>query len=59
MNSLLLELVLQQQQEEYEREGIQWEHIDYFDNMVICNLIGKYISFDPLLVVTKGIGSRH
>jgi hypothetical protein len=33
-------LVLQQQQEEYQREGIQWEHIDYFDNMVICNLIG-------------------
>jgi myosin-1 len=34
--------VLQQQQEEYQREGIQWEHIDYFDNMVICNLIGNH-----------------
>ena len=33
------ELVLQQEQEEYKREGIQWEHIDYFNNVVICQLI--------------------
>ena len=35
----LLELVLQQEQEEYKREGIQWEHIDYFNNVIICQLI--------------------
>ena len=26
-------------QEEYEREGIEWVHIDYFNNEVICKLI--------------------
>ena len=34
-------MVLQQEQEEYQREGIQWEHIDYFNNMVICQLIDQ------------------
>jgi myosin-1 len=42
VSDVFTELVLQQQQEEYQREGIQWEHIDYFDNMVICNLIGNH-----------------
>ena len=37
----LSELVLQQEQEEYKREGIQWEHIDYFNNVVICQLIDQ------------------
>lgn len=41
LQQLFIELVLQQQQEEYQREGIQWEHIDYFDNMIICNLIDQ------------------
>ena len=31
--------MLQQEQEEYQREGIQWEHIEYFNNVVICQLI--------------------
>ena len=26
-------------QAEYVREGIPWEHIDYFDNGIICKLI--------------------
>ena len=30
---------MQQEQEEYQREGIQWEHIDYFNNNIICQLI--------------------
>ena len=39
-NSIIFsELVLQQEQEEYQREGIQWEHIDYFNNNIICQLI--------------------
>ena len=38
---VFIELVLQQEQEEYQREGIQWEHIDYFNNMVICQLIDQ------------------
>ena len=35
------ELVLQQEQEEYQREGIQWEHIDYFNNFIICQLVDQ------------------
>ena len=41
LQQLFIELVLQQEQEEYKREGIQWEHIDYFNNMVICHLIDE------------------
>jgi myosin-1 len=37
----ILELVLQQEQEEYQREGIQWEHIDYFNNFIICQLVDQ------------------
>ena len=39
LQQLFIELVLQQEQEEYKREGIQWEHIEYFNNVVICQLI--------------------
>jgi len=41
LQQLFIELVLQQEQEEYKREGIQWEHIEYFDNVVICQLIDQ------------------
>lgn len=33
------ELVLKQEQEEYRREGIEWQHIDYFNNQIICDLV--------------------
>jgi myosin-1 len=36
---MILELVLKQEQEEYRREGIEWTHIDYFNNQVICDLV--------------------
>ena len=38
---IVIELVLQQEQEEYQREGIQWEHIDYFNNFIICQLVDQ------------------
>lgn len=28
-----------QEQEEYLREGIEWQNIDYFNNRVICELV--------------------
>ena len=34
LQQLFIELVLKQQQEEYEREGIEWVHVDYFNNEV-------------------------
>lgn len=39
LQQLFIELVLKQEQEEYMREGIQWEHVDYFNNQVICSLV--------------------
>ena len=31
-------------------EGIQWEHIEYFDNMTICQLIGNIEYFDNMTI---------
>lgn len=39
LQQLFIELVLKQEQEEYMREGIQWIHVDYFNNKVICDLV--------------------
>ncbi|KPM11723.1 hypothetical protein QR98_0102980 [Sarcoptes scabiei] len=39
LQQLFIELTLRQEQEEYHREKIEWEQIDYFDNQIICNLI--------------------
>ena len=36
---LFAELVLKQEQEEYLREGIAWQNIDYFNNQIICDLV--------------------
>ena len=41
LQQLFIELVLKQQQDEYEREGIEWVHIDYFNNHIICDLIDQ------------------
>ena len=34
LQQLFIELVLKQQQDEYRREGIEWVHIEYFNNQV-------------------------
>lgn len=39
LQQLFIELVLRQEQEEYNREGIEWTHIEYFNNQIICDLI--------------------
>ncbi|KAF7994644.1 hypothetical protein HCN44_004116 [Aphidius gifuensis] len=39
LQQLFIQLTLKSEQEEYLREGITWEHIDYFNNQVICDLI--------------------
>ncbi|XP_067131033.1 unconventional myosin-Ib isoform X1 [Centruroides vittatus] len=41
LQQTFIEFALKQEQEEYIREGIQWKHIDYFNNAVICDLIEK------------------
>lgn len=39
LQQLFIELVLKQEQEEYEREGIKWSKIEYFNNKIICDLV--------------------
>ncbi|XP_057322308.1 unconventional myosin IC isoform X2 [Microplitis mediator] len=39
LQQLFIQLTLRSEQEEYQREGITWENIDYFNNKVICDLI--------------------
>lgn len=39
LQQVFIELTLKSEQEEYRREGIEWEQVTYFDNKIICNLI--------------------
>ncbi|XP_025836978.1 myosin-IB [Agrilus planipennis] len=39
LQQLFIELTLKSEQEEYLKEGIEWQHVEYFDNKVICDLI--------------------
>eukprot|EP01117_Protostelium_nocturnum_P009771 TRINITY_DN3491_c0_g1_i1.p1 TRINITY_DN3491_c0_g1~~TRINITY_DN3491_c0_g1_i1.p1 ORF type:complete len:1018 (+),score=236.89 TRINITY_DN3491_c0_g1_i1:251-3304(+) len=50
LQQLFIELTLKSEQEEYVREGIQWEPVKYFNNKIICDLIeGKPISLTSLM----------
>ncbi|XP_068118869.1 unconventional myosin-Id isoform X2 [Hyperolius riggenbachi] len=39
LQQLFIQLVLTQEQQEYQREGIPWKHIDYFNNQIIVDLV--------------------
>ncbi|KAL3857173.1 hypothetical protein ACJMK2_011868 [Sinanodonta woodiana] len=39
LQQLFIELTLKSEQEEYQREGIEWEPVQYFNNKIICDLI--------------------
>lgn len=39
LQQLFIELTLKSEQEEYQKEEIEWQHVEYFDNKVICELI--------------------
>ncbi|XP_017774628.1 PREDICTED: myosin-IA [Nicrophorus vespilloides] len=39
LQQLFIELVLKQEQEEYTREGIEWQNIEFFNNKIICDLV--------------------
>lgn len=39
LQQLFIELVLKQEQEVYEQENINWQHIEYFNNKIICDLV--------------------
>eukprot|EP00516_Mucochytrium_quahogii_P005474 CAMPEP_0203751320 /NCGR_PEP_ID=MMETSP0098-20131031/5412_1 /ASSEMBLY_ACC=CAM_ASM_000208 /TAXON_ID=96639 /ORGANISM=" , Strain NY0313808BC1" /LENGTH=935 /DNA_ID=CAMNT_0050640985 /DNA_START=162 /DNA_END=2966 /DNA_ORIENTATION=+ len=39
LQQLFIELTLRTEQDEYKSEGIVWEHIDFFNNKTVCDLI--------------------
>jgi myosin-1 len=39
LQQVFVELTLKAEQEEYTREGIEWEPVKYFDNKTVCDLI--------------------
>lgn len=39
LQQLFIDLTLKSEQEEYLKEGIEWQNVEYFDNKVICDLI--------------------
>ncbi|KAM9308098.1 unconventional myosin-Ig-like [Gastrophryne carolinensis] len=39
LQQLFIELILRQEQDEYQREGIEWQHIEYFNNQIIVDLV--------------------
>lgn len=41
LQQIFIERTLKEEQEEYVKEGIEWIHVDYFNNAVICDLIEK------------------
>jgi myosin-1 len=41
LQQLFIELTLKSEQEEYLREGIEWEQVEYFDNKIICDLVDE------------------
>ncbi len=47
LQQVFIELTLKSEQDEYVLEGIKWEHIDYFNNAIICKLI-EHVSMWPL-----------
>lgn len=68
LNVMFLELVLKQEQEEYMREGIEWQNIEYFNNQIICELVemphkGVLAILDEACLnvgkVTDEVGQQH
>ncbi|KAL1137847.1 hypothetical protein AAG570_009543 [Ranatra chinensis] len=41
LQQLFIELVLKQEQEEYLKEGIEWQAVEYFNNEIICELVDR------------------
>ncbi|KAJ8312315.1 hypothetical protein KUTeg_009688 [Tegillarca granosa] len=39
LQQLFIKLTLKSEQEEYQREGIEWEPVQYFNNKIICDMV--------------------
>ena len=47
LQQIFIELTLKAEQEEYGKEGIKWEHIDFFNNKICCDLIETKVTIFP------------
>mmetsp|Transcript_3556 Transcript_3556/g.4065 ORF Transcript_3556/g.4065 Transcript_3556/m.4065 type:complete len:840 (-) Transcript_3556:107-2626(-) len=58
LHQLFIELTLKAEQEEYKREGIPWEKINYYNNKPICDLVeqkrGIFALMDDESIYPKG-----
>lgn len=46
LQQVFVDKTLKREQSEYLAEGIQWSRIDFFDNIVVCELLeSKRVSF--------------
>ena len=64
LQQLFVELVLRREQAEYTNEGIEWVHIDYFNNEPICKMMDENPevrgeSFSSLLAQTQLISIQY
>lgn len=39
IHQVVIQMTLKDEQEEYIKEGIEWNKVDFFNNNVICDLI--------------------
>ena len=44
LQQIFIQYTLKNEQEEYVREGIKWNPIDYFNNKIVCDLIEAKVS---------------
>jgi len=64
LQQFFIELTLKAEQEEYEKEGIKWEPIQYFNNKVVCDLIegknpvGIFALLDEVCVTMSAVGAE-
>mmetsp|Transcript_28371 Transcript_28371/g.69116 ORF Transcript_28371/g.69116 Transcript_28371/m.69116 type:complete len:1017 (+) Transcript_28371:228-3278(+) len=59
LQQVFIEKTLKSEQEEYQREGIKWTPVSYFNNKIVCDLIEKrpngiFKYLDDECVVPKG-----
>lgn len=45
IHQIVIQMTLKDEQEEYIKEGIEWTRIDFFNNIVICDLIEQVCIF--------------
>ncbi|KAF2675074.1 myosin IC heavy chain [Microthyrium microscopicum] len=59
LQQIFIQLTLKAEQEEYEREQIQWTPIKYFDNKVVCELIEERRPAGVFAVLNDACATAH